>query len=304
MKNHTPWTSATAFTLSDFNHDHEALNELISEKAFQPCNNRQLKSVGWVSPNDTETMVYGTGDLFLLRMRVEERILPPAVIAEYMAKRIEELENKLDRKIRGKEKLDIRDNIVLELTPQAFCKSSYDEVLIMPEANLLFVNATAASRVDRCTAFLRESIGSLPIAPIKTELPPNALFMRWLKKTRKVPVELEIGGTCTLQNEDDVSGVIDVKHQDLSDDEFQALYTTGREVTKIALRWSESVSFTLCEDLTFKKLKFSGLNKETDSQEDLDADGLFEASVQLVGLELNGLVNGLAEIFGGLEKAA
>ena len=118
-----------------------------------------------------------------------------------MAERIQALEQKLDRMVRGKVKLDIRDNVVMELTPQAFTRSSYEQILIMPKQGLLVVDNASEKKVDQCTTLLRESVNQLPIKPVQTDVGQTALFTRWLKGTRKVPKNYEIGDECANSRE-------------------------------------------------------------------------------------------------------
>lgn len=302
MRTAITWSAATAFYLPEF--DTEDLELQLRKRSFNPCGKTQLESIGWVSPtlNSEDDLVYvSSAGVILLMVRHEEKILPTSVISEHMAARIEKLEATLQRKIRGKEKLDIRDNVVAELAAQAFSKSSYEKILLLPNHKLLIVSSSTGSKVDRCTTLLRECVGSLPIQPVQTETAANALFRRWLIGSRKTPKELSLGARCTLQNEDDVKGIVDVKQQDLVSDEWQPIYA-GREVIKMALLWGDSLRFTLNEELVMTGIKFSGLNNIDDTQEDLDADGLFDASVALVGLELGQVVNGLINIFGGLKE--
>ena len=294
------WSAASVFHVSD-SIDLDGLQDKLKEKEFVTVNNRQLVSTGWVPPyTDSEQLFYQGNSFVLIRMRKEERILPNQVIADHMAERIERLEKTLDRKIRGKEKLDIRDNVVMELTPQAFTKSSYINVLIYPAESLMIVGSSSGSAVDVCTSLLRETLGSLPVIPIKTKHVPSSIFLRWLKRTRKLPEKLELGASATLQNDEDKSASITLKHQDLFSDDFERAYD-GRVVSKVALYWAESVGFTLDEELTFTKLKFEDLNAEDDKQEDLDAAGLFDASVHYIALELASVVKATVDAFGGLD---
>lgn len=295
--------SASVFQfLKPFRIKPESLDDQVQDKTFEHVNNRQLVSYGWVPPmgDDSELLVHATSGFMLLKARREERILPPSVIAEHMAERIKDLEEKLDRKIRGKEKLDIRDNVIMELTPQAFTKSSYDQILIMPKQGLLIVDQTSAKRVDQCTSLLRESIEKLPIKPVQTDIDQSSLFTRWLKGTRKVPKDFELGDECVLQGDNEIAGNITCRKQDLSADDIKALSTTGRMVTRMAFE-TETISFVLDDEFTFHKIKHEDQEPD-DSQADLDAAGLFDARVTLMALEFARLFPAVIDVFGGVKE--
>lgn len=291
--------------LESFDTKPEELEELLAEKKFTPVNNRQLYSYGWVPPmgGDSEQLVHVSSGFMLLKARREERILPASVIADHMAERIENLEKTLDRKIRGKEKLDIRDNVVMELTPQAFTKSTYEQVLIMPAQGLMVIDNASAKKMDQCTSLLRESIGSLPIAPVQTEIGQIGLYTRWLKGTRKLPKDLTMGDECVLQDEDNASGTVRCNKQDLTSDEIRALSTTGKHVQRIALHVNDAISFVIDEEFVFSKIKFVDTSPDDGSDvADLDSRAVFDGNFTLMALEFSKLFPRMIEVFGGYKQ--
>lgn len=299
--------SASVFQfLDDFSMTPEELEEALVKKSYEPVNRRQLLSYGWAPPmgDEGEQLAHTASGFMLLKARREERILPSSVIADHMAERIEKLEKTLERKIRGKEKLDIRDNVVMELTPQAFTKSTYDQVLIMPKQGLLIIDNVSAKKVDQCTSLLRESLGSLPIAPVQTEIGQAGLFTRWLKGTRKLPSDLFMGDECVLQDEDNIAGTVRCNKQDLSSDEIRALSTTGKHVQRLGLTLNETVSFVLDDEFGFSKIKFVDTSPEDGSDTgDLDARAVFDGNFSLMALEFSTLFPRMIEIFGGYKQS-
>ena len=298
--------SASLFSFQEkFETSAEQLEEMLQEKAFTPVNRRQLYSYGWVPPMgaESEQLVHSTSGFMLLKARREERILPASVIAEHMAERIQDMEAKLDRKIRGKEKLDIRDNVVMELTPQAFTRSTYDQVLFMPKQELLVLDNTSPKKLDQCTSLLRECIGDLPIKPVQTETSQAALFTRWLKGTRKLPADMEMGDECVLQDEDNIAGFVRCSKQDLSSEEIRNLSTTGKMVKKIALESNETISFVLDDEFGFSKIKFLDTNPDDGADTaDLDERAVFDANVTLMALEFSTLFPRVVDVFGGMKQ--
>ena len=283
----------------------ESLEESLQTKAFRSVNSRQLASYGWVPPmgEGSEQLVHTTSGFMLIKARREERILPSSVIAEHMAERIQALEQKLDRKIRGKEKLDIRDNVIMELTPQAFTRSSYEQVLIMPKQGLLVVDNASAKKVDQCTALLRESVEKLPIKPVQTDVGQAPLFTRWLKGTRKVPKDLALGDECVLQDDSEIAGYIRCNKQDLTSAEIKALSTTGKQVTRMALESQETLSFVLDDEFVFHKIKFTDTAPDDGSDvADLDARAVFDSNVTLMALEFSNLFPAMIDVFGGIKE--
>ena len=283
----------------------ESLEESLQLQGFKSVNSRQLSSYGWVPPmgEGSEQLVHATSGFMLIKARREERILPASVIADHMAERIQALEQKLDRKVRGKEKLDIRDNVVMELTPQAFTRSSYEQILIMPKQGLLVVDNASEKKVDQCTTLLRESVNQLPIKPVQTDVGQTALFTRWLKGTRKVPKNYEIGDECVLQDDDEIGSYIRCNKQNLSSDEIKALSTTGKKVTRLALESQGTLTFVLDEEFVFNKIKFTDSAPDDGSDvSDLDPRAVFDSNVTLMALEFSTLFPSMIEVFGGIKE--
>jgi len=285
----------------------DSLQESLQSRSFKPVNSRQLNSYGWVAPNgndrgdEDELLVHATSGFMLIKARREERILPASVITEHVNERARMLEEKFDRKIRGKEKAEIRENVVMELTPQAFTRSSYDQILIMPEQDLLVVDTSSTKKVDECVSLLRDSIETLPIKPVQTDVGQAALFTRWLKGTRKTPKDLILGDECVLQDEDEAAGYIRCNKQDLSSAEIKALSTTGKYVTKVALESQGTVSFVLDDEFVFHKIKFIQSDPD-DVAEELDAQAVYDANMTLMALEFSNLFPSMIEVFGGLKE--
>ena len=292
--------------LDDFTTTAEELETALAPKAYEPVNRRQLLSYGWAPPmgDDNEQLVHSASGFMLLKARREERILPSSVIADHMADRIKKLEKTLERKVRGKEKLEIRDNVVMELTPQAFTKSSYEHVLIMPKEGLMVIDTASAKRVDQCTVLLREALGSLPVAPVQTEIGQAGLFTRWLKGTRKLPKDLVMGDECVLQDEDNIAGTVRCNKQDLTSDEIRALSTTGKHVQRIGLTLNETLSFVLDDEFVFSKIKFIDTAPDDGSDvADLDVRAIFDSNFTLMSLEFSKFFPRIIEIFGGFKPS-
>lgn len=292
--------------LEDFSTTPEDLEETLATKSYTPVNRRQLLSYGWAPPmgDDSEQLTHSASGFILLKAHREERILPSSVIADHMAERIKKLEKTLERKVRGKEKLEIRDNVVMELTPQAFTKSSHEQVLIMPREGLMIIDSSSAKRVDQCTALLRDTIGSLPVAPVQTEIGQAGLFTRWLKGTRKLPVDLVMGDECVLQDEDNIAGTVRCNKQDLTSDEIRALSTTGKHVQRLGLTLNETINFVLDDEFVFSKIKFVDTSPDDGSDvADLDARAIFDSNFALMALEFSKFFPRMIDIFGGYKPS-
>lgn len=101
----------------------------------------------------------------MLCAKREEKILPPAVINELLAERVAEIEESQMRKIRRKEKDEMRDNLIAELLPRAFSRSARTYAYIDAKEGWLIVDSASRKRAEELVELLRKTIGTLPVVP-------------------------------------------------------------------------------------------------------------------------------------------
>ena len=282
--------------------DEQSLEEKLADAAFNPVGSQELFSQGWTPPlGENSAMLAHHGSGFtLLKLRREERILPPAVVRDFVNDKVREIEQREDRKVGRKERGEIKDDMVLELLPRAFTRSSYTSGLLMPEQGWLVVDAASAKKAEEWTSLLRKTLGTLAIKPVAVNDSPVGMFTAWLGGKATPPASLEIGGDCELRATDEEGAVIRCQRQDLGGDEIKAHLDADKVVTKLAMEWDASLSFMLTDGLEIKRLRFSDTLLEKAAEEGSDdAAAEFDANFTLMSLELARFLPALWEVFGG-----
>ncbi|NTS77002.1 recombination-associated protein RdgC [Catenovulum sp. SM1970] len=253
-----------------FEYDQEALNQALNEFVFQPCGKTELQSFGWTASlaEGTHNLAHQSADFFLLALKKQEKVLPAAVIREQVEEKCKQIEIAEGRKVKGKEKQNIKEDLVHALLPQAFVKSSITRAYIDKKAGWIVVEASSSSKAEELLAFLRKTLGSLPIIPLEIESPVMLTLNDWVRGNE--PNDFVLGTEAEFKEMGDEEGTIRCKNVDLESDEIQAHLDNGKHVTKLALDWDESISCVLQEDLTIKRIKFSDELKE--QNEDITVD--------------------------------
>lgn len=285
----------------------EELEEKLSADAFKPCGPQETTRQGWVPPlgKHGELLVHSANGYHLVALRKEEKILPGPVIKEAVEEKAEAIEIEQGRKVRRKEKEEIKEQIMLELLPQAFSRNRRSFAYLAPKDGVLVVDAGSAKQAEDLASTLRKSLGSLPVRPPALEQAPTFTFTGWLNETIDLPGSVEIGNECELKDPSEDGGVVRCKGLDLRADEIRNHLEAGMEVTKLAITWDDNVSFMLDEEMGIRRLKFGEtLQDQLDDVDVDDAVAKFDAAFTLMTLELSKLIPGLLEAMGGEDRSA
>ncbi|HHR6332130.1 TPA: recombination-associated protein RdgC, partial [Providencia alcalifaciens] len=95
-------------------------------------------------------------------------------------------------------------------------------------------------------------------------------------------------------------GIARFKKQDLVSDEIASHIEAGKLVTKLSLDWNETIQFTLCDDCSLKKIKFSDMLKA--QNDDIDREDIaqrFDADFVLLTSEMTRLIDAVIQSLGG-----
>lgn len=271
----------------------------LAEHKFKPCNHQQQMSQGWVPPIGDE-LVYEAHGAQLLVLKQEKRLLPASVVNEYLQQKIEHFEAEEGYKPGRKVRQQMKEELVQELLPKAFTKSSRIPVLILPRQGWLFVLGASAKTAEDATSFLRSSLGSLPTALVNVDISPSNQMTRWLMDPLSLPADWMLGEEVELQNEEKAS--VKIRNQDLLGDELTVHTNAGKLVSKLALIWREQIALVVQEDLAIKRVKLLLEEEETLAEGD-DPDAKFAHEFALSCNWIVPLCESLLEAFGGLDKA-
>ena len=282
----------------------EELEPLLAEHAFQPCGRQDLSQYGWVCPTggDGELFTHESNGNIILCARREEKIVPGAVIREAMQEKVAIIEQRDARKVYKKEKDQIKDEVLLELLPRAFTRSSHIYAYIAPKEKLLLIDTSSANRAEEFLSYLRQTLGSLPVIPPASKNVPADVMTHWLTEQHaEEPFALD--RECELSNPLDTANVIRCKAQDLDAEEIQQLLDGGKRCTRLAVIWKDNIRCMIHEDLSLRRLKFEDeLIQQANESEAETREQQFDQDFAVMALELNQLCKDLFKVFGGLER--
>ncbi len=256
-----------------------------------------------------EMLVHAANGFLMICATKEEKIIPASVVREHVNERVEKIEETQARKVRKKERDNLRDDVMNELLPRALSRTLRTFAYIDPKEGLLVVDSASVAKAEEFTALLRKTLGSLPVVPPTTNETPYAVLTEWLTKNN-YPPEFGVEDECELRSADIEGSVVRCKRLDLASPEVKLHLKEGKLVSKLALNWRDRLTFVLDENFAIKRVRFLEIVQEqVDDVEVEDAAARFDVDFSIMTLELSLFIKQLFEAFGGenvdaLEDAA
>lgn len=278
------------------------LEDKLAEQAFIPCGASQEKSVGFVPPRGHEHGAYleSVAGQYIMRLVVESKSVPGAVIAERVNIESAKIEASTGRKPGKKERRELGEEVRLGLLPHAFPKRVAVTIWFDTEKRTLWLDTVSQSRIDDVTSTLVKVVDDLQIAYINTEQSPCGLMTAWLAHGSELDSEdrswFDLDRACELVATDETKAVVRYKKHTLDTDEIRTHIKQGKVARSLALTWNDRVSFTLADtgvirNIALLDVVFEGENNGTDD--------VFDAEVVIVSNELRALHDDLLEALGG-----
>tara|TARA_Y100000991_G_C21926548_1_gene328898 strand:+ start:129 stop:983 length:855 start_codon:yes stop_codon:yes gene_type:complete len=240
--------------------DLESIEPIAQKRAFMTCGPFEKELWTWTSPygRGSDTVVRMINQYLVLTLEKQNRILPTDVI----------MQEAFDRQKQAAEDNEkIQKKYIHQATeyllPKAFIKKKHIRLIFDTKLNLVFIDNTSKSICDSMFIWLKKNFSQLTFKPVTIEKQPKDI-MRSLLHGESVSDQISLEGDCELKD-DNSPAVVSIKNQELQTQSIQNLLLE-KSVSKIALRWNDSVSFVLQDDLKISRLKFHDLEQAPDAE--------------------------------------
>lgn len=271
--------------------DLSELDTHLAEVQLKPVGPMDLSSRGFVSPfgRDAEALSHRIDDAIWLTVGGEDKLLPSAVVNDLLGKKLAEIEEKEGRKLGGRARKRLKEDLVAELLPRAFVRPTRTDAMLDLEHGLCVVDTSSRKNAETVVSEIRHALGSFPALPLNAEVAPRSVLTGWIAGER-LPDGLSLGDECELKDAAEHGAVVKCQHQELQGDEIAKHLEAGKQVTRLALNLDDHVSFVLGEDLVIRKLKFlDGAVDRLESTEREDVRAELDARFALMAGELKRL---------------
>jgi recombination associated protein RdgC len=246
----------------------------LTECLLKPVGALELSSRGFVSPfgrGEGEALSRRIDDAIWVAAGSEDKILPGAVVNDMLQKKLAEIEEKEGRKLGGRARKRLKEDLVHELLPRAFVKPGRTDALIDCRNGFIAIDTSSRKNGEAVVSDVRHALGSFPALPLNAEVAPRSILTGWIAG-EPLPQGLSLGDECELRDPTDNGAIVKCQHQELQSDEIAKHLEAGKQVTRLALTLDDHLSFVLGEDLVIRKLKF--LDGAVDQLESTERDDL------------------------------
>jgi recombination associated protein RdgC len=272
--------------------DLSALDTGLAECTLKPVGALELSSRGFVSPfgrGEGEPLSRSIDDAIWLAAGSEDKILPGAVVNDMLQKKLAEIEEKEGRKLGGRARKRLKEDLVHELLPRAFVRPGRTDAMLDAKHGFIAIDTSSRKTGEAVVSDVRHALGSFPALPLNAEVAPRSVLTGWIAGD-PLPDGLSLGEECELRDPTDQGAVVKCQHQELQSDEIAKHLEAGKQVTRLALTLDDHVSFVLGEDLIIRKLKFlDGVVDQLESNEREDLHAELDARFMLMSAEVRRL---------------
>jgi recombination associated protein RdgC len=235
----------------------------VAACALKPVGALELSSQGFVPPmgEASDSLTRLIDNALWLTVGTEDKILPAAVVNAALAKRLAEIEQHEGRKLGGRARKRLKDDLIHEMLPRALVKPSRTNCYLDLQRSLLVVDTPSRRRAESVVSEIRRALGSFPALPLNAEVAPRAVLTGWLVEA--LPHGLALGDAAVLSDPADRGARAKLDGQELACDEVRAHLEAGKQVTRLQVTLDDLLQVDVCEDLALRKLRLLDGTMET-----------------------------------------
>ena len=284
------------YRLAGFSMTAAVLEQALAPQQFTPATSMDLVRQGWAPPRAAGTpLVHAVGGQFLLQLKTEKKLLPSTVVNQVAAARALEMEEAQGFAPGKKAMKELKERVTDELLPRAFAILSSTAVWIDPINGWLVVDAASPAKADEVVKLLLKSVDKLPLESLRVMRSPVGAMTEWLQADES-PAGFTVDQDAIMRATGESKAQVAYKRHTLEADDIRRHIAAGKQCTRLAMTWSDKISFVLDESLAIKSIKPLEIIKESATRND---DERFDSDFALMSGELAKMLADLVEALGG-----
>ncbi len=277
------------------------LEAALARQAFQPGNNLEMQSIGWVPPRENGGLAHVVNGQILLSLRAEKKLLPATVINQVAKFRAQEIEEQQGYKPGRKQMKEIKEKVTDELLPRAFSVYRDTRVWIDPINSWLVIDAATSSKADEVIGILSKCVERFPLENLYVAQSPAAAMTGWLAED-EAPANFTIDQDTELRSSGESGAAVRYVKHSIDAEDARRHIQSGKQCTRLAMTWADRISFVLTEGLDIKRLSPLDVLKEGNETVAANDDEKFDSDMVLMTGELAKLIAELVDALGGEKR--
>jgi recombination associated protein RdgC len=261
------------------------LEATLARQEFQPGNNLEMQSIGWVPPRENGGLAHVVNGQILLSLRAEKKLLPGTVVNQVAKARAQEIEEQQGYKPGRKQMKEIQERVTDELLPRAFSIYCDTRVWIDPLNHWLVIDAAASGRADEVIGILAKCIDPFPLENLYVAQSPAAAMTGWLAED-EAPNNFSIDQDTELRSSGESGAAVRYVKHSIDAEDARRHIQSGKQCTRLALTWADRISFVLTEALDIKRISPLDVLKEVAEGVASNDDEKFDSDMTLMTGEL------------------
>lgn len=278
--------------------DASMLEDRLQSKRLTPVGGLAIESIGWVSPfGPTDPALFVRSGRFVgLTLGSETRVLPGSVVNKAVLERVQALEAARGKRVGGRERKRLRDEVLTDLIPRAFVQPGRLDCYLDLQDGWLVIDTASRKAAERVVSHLRETFDTLP-----GEFPDpmesiRSLMTGWLARGDR-PEGFYLGDTAVLRDPADSGAIARLRGQDLESDEVGEHLRSGKMCADLGLVVDGRVALRLDESMTLRGIRILDIAEQLDATELDSPRAEVDARFALFTLTFSNVIRRLAETF-------
>lgn len=277
------------------------LEAALARQAFQPGNNLEMQSIGWVPPRENGGLAHVVNGQILLSLRAEKKLLPATVINQVARFRAQEIEEQQGYRPGKKQMKEIKERVTDELLPRAFSIYRDTRVWIDPINSWLVIDAATSNKADEVIGILSKCVEPFPLENLYVAQSPAAAMTGWLAED-EAPANFTIDQDTELRSSGESGAAVRYVKHSIDAEDARRHIQSGKQCTRLAMTWADRISFVLTEGLDIKRLSPLDVLKEGNETVAANDDEKFDSDMVLMTGELAKLMAELVDALGGEKR--
>ena len=279
----------------------DQLESALAPLAFMDAGSLEMQTQGWASPRDNDKLVHTVNRQMLLQLATEKKLLPSTVINQVTKARAAELEEQQGFAPGRKQMRDLKEQVTDELLPRAFSIRRDTRVWIDPVHGWLVVDAASPAKADEVLKMLLKAVDKLPLSTLHVARSPVSAMTDWLVAD-EAPGGFTVDQDTELRATGESKATVRYVRHTIDAEEVRRHITAGKQCTRLAMTWSDKISFVLTESLAIKRITPLDVLKENDEVRSKDDAERFDADFMLMTGELAKMLDDLVLALGGEQR--